>query len=107
MLISDKIAIGLNLRKYRKMCNLTQIEVAEKANLSDRTYADIERGSANMRVDTLIKICDVLKITPNEILTIADDIEDYDEYITNELHKLSIKEKAAVSKFLELLLSSK
>lgn len=68
MLILEKDLIGKNLYKYRKKAGLTQIEVSEKANLSDKTYADIERGTANMRVDTLIKICKVLNITPNDIL---------------------------------------
>lgn len=72
MLITDKNLIGKNLYKYRKKCGLTQFEVAEKAGLSDRTYADIERGQTIMRIDTLLKICDVLGITPNDILTEED-----------------------------------
>ena len=48
---------------------MTQAEVAEAAGLSDRAYADIERGSVNMRIETLQKICEALHITPNEILT--------------------------------------
>ena len=63
MLISDLNLIGENLYHFRKKCGLTQSEVAELAELSDRTYADIERGNTNMRIDTLIKICSALKIT--------------------------------------------
>ncbi len=47
---------------------MTQGEVAEKAGLSDRAYADIERGTANMRVETALKICKALNVTPNDIL---------------------------------------
>ena len=43
--------------------------MAEAAGLSDRTYADIERGSVNMRIETILRICSVLHITPDEILT--------------------------------------
>ena len=82
MLITEKAIIGKNLYAFRKKCGLTQFEVAEKANLSDRTYADIERGHVNMRVDTLLKICDVLKITPNDILT---DVEFNSEINMDEL----------------------
>ena len=53
----------------RDRAGLTQIEVAEAAGLSDRTYADIERGSVNMRIETILRICDALHITPDEILT--------------------------------------
>lgn len=37
--------------------------------LSDRTYGDIERGTVNMRLETLLRICRVLHITPDELLT--------------------------------------
>lgn len=35
---------GNRLLAQRKALGLTQAEVAERAGLSDRTYADIERG---------------------------------------------------------------
>ncbi len=69
MLISDLVAIGNKLLAIRKRMGLTQAEVAEIAGLSDRTYADIERGSTNMRVETVLRICEALHITPDEILT--------------------------------------
>lgn len=69
MLISDLVVIGNKLLAIRKRLGLTQAEVAEAAGLADRTYADIERGSVNMRIETILKICRVLHITPDEILT--------------------------------------
>lgn len=72
MLIFDFMKIGNKLYSFRKKTGLTQAEVAEAAGISDRTYADIERGNVNMRVDTILRICDVLHITPDEILTDKD-----------------------------------
>ena len=69
MLIFDLRAIGNKLLTIRKRMGMTQAEVAEAAGLSDRTYADIERGSVNMRTETILRICSVLHITPDEILT--------------------------------------
>lgn len=69
MLLFDFHAIGNKLLSIRKRCGLTQAEVAEAAGLSDRTYADIERGTVNMRIETILRICNVLHITPDEILT--------------------------------------
>ena len=69
MLIFDFRAIGNKLLAIRKKAGLTQSEVAEAANLSDRTYADIERGTVNMRIETVLKICDALHITPDVMLT--------------------------------------
>lgn len=69
MLIFDLRTIGNKLLMIRKRSGLTQAEVAEAAGLSDRTYADIERGTVNMRAETLLRICNVLHITPDEVLT--------------------------------------
>ncbi|MEI3210483.1 MAG: helix-turn-helix transcriptional regulator, partial [Lachnospiraceae bacterium] len=69
MLIFDLRTIGNKLLTIRKRMGMTQAEVAEAAGLSDRTYADIERGSVNMRTETILRICNVLHITPDEVLT--------------------------------------
>lgn len=69
MLIFDFNKIGNKLLFIRKRMGYTQAEVAEAAGISDRTYADIERGTVNMRLETFLHICAVLHITPNEILT--------------------------------------
>jgi len=69
MLVFDLHAIGNKLLTVRKRMGMTQAEVAEAAGLSDRTYADIERGTANMRTETILRICNVLHITPDEVLT--------------------------------------
>lgn len=69
MLLFDFRAIGNKLLAIRKRLGMTQAEVAEAAGLSDRTYADIERGTVNMRIETILRICQVLHITPDEVLT--------------------------------------
>lgn len=69
MLVFDFRTIGNKLLTIRKRAGLTQAEVAEAAGLSDRTYADIERGTVNMRIETILRICNVLHITPDVILT--------------------------------------
>ena len=63
MLIFDTIQIGNKLLALRKRAGLTQAELAEAAGLSD------ERGTVNMKTETVLRICNALKITPNEILT--------------------------------------
>lgn len=69
MLIFDFGRIGNKLLAVRKQAGLTQSEVAELSGLSDRTYADIERGSVNMRIETVLRICKALQITPDAVLT--------------------------------------
>ena len=67
MLITDQNTIGTRLREIRKSRNLSQTEVAAVAGISGRAYADIERGGANMRVDTMLGICQALHITPDAL----------------------------------------
>ena len=69
MLLFDFRSIGNKLLTIRKRCGMTQAEVAEAAGLSDRTYADIERGTVNMRIETVLRICQALHITPDQVLT--------------------------------------
>jgi transcriptional regulator with XRE-family HTH domain len=69
MLVFDFRLIGNKLFAVRKRMGMTQAEVAEAAGLSDRTYADIERGTVNMRIETVLRICNALHITPDEVLT--------------------------------------
>ena len=69
MLIFDFHTMGNKKLAIRKRLGKTQAEVAEASGLSDRTYADIERGNVNMRMETFLRICEVLHVTPDEILT--------------------------------------
>ncbi|MBR2338990.1 MAG: helix-turn-helix transcriptional regulator [Clostridia bacterium] len=96
MLVSELKTIGSNLYKVRKAKGYTQAEVAELAELSDRTYADIERGSVSMRVDTLLKICTALHITPNDILVAGHDSAVTERDILEAIKHCSSMEKETV-----------
>lgn len=106
MLILDLNIIGNNLYKVRKTKGLTQAEVAEKAELSDRTYADIERGSVTMRIDSLLKICTALNITPNDIFVIENDIEITEQDIAETIKDCSNNEKETALKLLSVYVDS-
>lgn len=107
MLISDVHIIGNKLLAFRKQKGLTQAEVAELAEISDRTYADIERGSTNMRMETLVSICKALNITPNQILIDDDNslmIEQ--EKLFKQLNSCKTKERETALKLLSVYLNS-
>lgn len=106
MLISELHAIGNNLYKVRKAKGLTQAEVAERAELSDRTYADIERGSVTMRVDSLLKICAALHITPNDILVSEDIAAVTEQDIVDAVKECTGAEKETALKLLAVYLES-
>ena len=106
MLITNLHRIGNNLYRIRKAAGLTQAEVAERAELSDRTYADIERGSVAMRVDSLLKICSALRITPNEILVAEDIAPIAEQDFADVLRDCSPTEQKTALKLLNVYVSS-
>lgn len=106
MLIFDLNVVGNNLYKVRKVNGLTQSEVAEKAELSDRTYADIERGNTMMRVDTLLKICNALHITPNDILVDDNRIEITEQDIADKIKICTNNEKETALRLLSVYVDS-
>ena len=107
MLVFDSRAVGNKLLEIRKKRGLTHVELAEMAGLADRTYADIERGSANMRVETALRICEALQITPNEILTAENRSLDMKrEEVLKLLQTRSIKEQEVALNILSAYLNS-
>lgn len=107
MLIFDFRAIGNKLLAIRKKAGMTQSEVAEAANLSDRTYADIERGTVNMRIETVLKICDALHITPDAVLTEDNpNLSAKQEALFAELEKCSLQQKETALELLAIYLRS-
>lgn len=106
MLITDLRHIGNNLYAIRKDKGLTQAEVAEKAELSDRTYADIERGCVAMRVDSLMKICTALHITPNDILVEEDTAPITEQDIVDAVQHCSSAQKGTALKLLAVYVDS-
>ena len=107
MLIFDFNVIGNKLYAVRKRMRMTQAEVAEAAGLSNRAYANIERGTVNMHIETILRICDVLHITPDEILTEENQtLVSKMEELWQKLNSCSPKDKETALKLLTVYLQS-
>ncbi len=52
--------VGNSIKERRKTLRVTQLQLAELAEISVNTLYKIERGQANPTLDTLTKIADVL-----------------------------------------------
>ena len=103
----DTRQIGNKLLAIPKKYRMTQNEAADAPALSNRTYADIERGSVKMRVDTIIHICNALHITPDEILTIrTNEVTETQEELFLRLNACSPKDKETALKLLSVYLKS-
>lgn len=66
MLISRKI---FELIKQRGM---TQKEFSELTEISQSTISDWKRKKTNPSADKILKICEVLRVTPQELLSETD-----------------------------------
>ena len=107
MLIFDPNKIGNKLYTFRKRMGMTQAEVAEAAEIGDRTYADIERGCASMRITTLLQICRVLHVTPDEILTEdSPSLSTKQDELWARLNACSPKDKETALALLSVFLES-
>ena len=68
------VAIGKRIRRLRKKQGFTQEKLAEAAEISLSFLGHIERGTRKASVDTLVKLCNALSISPN--LLLQDSLSD-------------------------------
>lgn len=61
--------MGLRISRRRKEYNLTQEQVAEQMNVSLQMISNLEQGKKAIRPENLIKLCHVLDVTADYILT--------------------------------------
>ena len=61
-------ALGRRIRQQRKILKMTQEELAAASDVSTSYIGHIERGLKHCSLETLIAICNTLKITPNQLL---------------------------------------
>lgn len=100
--------IGRAFQECRQKNNMTQGEVAEIAGMEPRYISQIERGISKGSIDTLLKLCNAYKITPDVILydlldeEVKDTIKIYDE----NFKKLSSRDKGTVNNLIEYLLNN-
>ncbi len=82
--------IGPRLRKYREAQNLNQKEFAKLIGVSNSRVSNWEQGLNRPDVDTLSKICEVLKVSPSELLDIklsTDELNEEERRVIIEYRK--------------------
>ena len=65
----DQIKIGKFIAECRKKANLTQMQLAEKLNITDRAVSKWERGKGLPDVSLMLDLCEIFGITVNELLS--------------------------------------
>ncbi len=94
----DLTKIGNFIAERRKNANLTQMQLAEMLNITDRAVSKWETGRALPDSSIMIELCDILKISVNDLLSgEVVSMEDYNKEMQDNLLEM-IKQKEEADK---------
>lgn len=86
----NQIKIGKFIAECRKNSNLTQMQLAEKLNITDRAISKWENGKAMPDSSIMLDLCKELKISVNELLSgEMIDMKNYNKMAEENLFKLN------------------
>jgi len=86
----DQIKIGKFIAECRKKNNLTQMQLAEKLNITDRAISKWENGKSMPDSSIMLDLCKELKISVNELLSgEMIEMKDYNKKTEELLLKLA------------------
>ncbi|MBQ6884496.1 MAG: helix-turn-helix transcriptional regulator [Clostridia bacterium] len=87
----DQAKIGKFIALCRKKQNLTQMQLAEKLNITDRAISKWENGRSMPDSSIMLELCNVLEISVNDLLNgeviIMDNYKEKSEQLLLELAK--------------------
>ena len=99
----DQIKIGRFIAQRRKQANLTQAQLAEKLDITDRAVSKWETGKAMPDSSIMLALCEILKITVNDLLSGEIVIMDnYNKEMENKLIEM-VKQKEETDRKLLML----
>ena len=65
--LADITTVGKLIRIQREHIGMTQLDLAEKAMVGEKTISRLEQGKSNMRIETFFTLAAALCVTPNDI----------------------------------------
>lgn len=72
-------SIGKRINNRRKYLSLTQEQIAERMGVSVQMISNLELGKKAIRPENLVKICSILDISSDFILTGNNNEDDRDD----------------------------
>ena len=86
----DQIKIGKFIAECRKKNNLTQMQLAEKLNITDRAISKWENGKSMPDSSIMLELCNELKISVNELLSgEMIEMKDYNQIAEKNLLEMN------------------
>ena len=90
----NQIKIGKFIAECRKKNNLTQVQLAEKLNITDRAISKWENGKGMPDSSIMLDLCNELKISVNELLCgELIEMNNYNEVAEKMLLEMAQKEE--------------
>ncbi|MBW1619376.1 helix-turn-helix domain-containing protein [Empedobacter falsenii] len=76
------------LRKVRREKNFSQDYMAEKLKITQKAYSDIENGKTTLKNDIVVKLANILDLSPDDLCTISNSCGNIHKLKNEELLKL-------------------
>ena len=105
-------AVGRRLAQIRKGRGITQVEMAKLLGVVQSGYSAYERGIVRIHAELLIQLCQLLKVSADEILGLKDsagDLATFDRRLLKrlrEIETLSRRQKQALIRTLDDFLAT-
>ncbi len=99
----DQIKIGKFIAECRKKNGLTQAQLAEKLNITDRAISKWENGKSMPDSSIMLDLCNELKISVNELLSgEVIKMDNYNEKLEQNLIDMVKQKEESDKKMLKL-----
>jgi len=82
------VRIGSQIKQARESAGLTQERFAELVALAPKNVSDIERGVVGISIGSLVRVCETLSISSDEIL-FGGSVENDVSVISERLSRLT------------------
>lgn len=99
----DQIKIGKFIAVRRKAAGLTQMQLAEKLNITDRAISKWETGKTMPDSSIMLVLCEILKISVNDLLSgEVVTMENYNKELENKIVELMKQKEESDRRLLTL-----
>lgn len=84
----DEISLGTKFKLLRQHANLTISQLSKNYNINKSYLYQLEKDEKCPSIPMLLKLCDIYKVTPNDLLLMQDKLGENHFEIDTLVHKL-------------------
>lgn len=100
--------IGKRIAYKRRELGLTQWQVEEMADITQKYLSNIERATSGLSLDVLMRLCDALEVTPDYLLLgTTNSVDDVSAAIESRVSRMSPKQQELALSMLDWILAQK